>query len=230
MEIKGLQKTTLLDFPERVACIVFLPGCNFRCPFCHNPDLVSNADDIPSIPEKDIMDFLDRRSATLDGVVVTGGEPTLQSQLPVFIHKIKSKGLEVKLDTNGTNPDMLQELVDGRLLDYIAMDIKAPLAKYEKTVMARVDIAKVKQSISIIRDCGVEYEFRSTIVPKLHSQDDVMQMGKELNGSRRFALQQFKPEVTLDASYREMVPYPVSTLKDMAKALKPFFGEVILRT
>ncbi len=207
MLIKGLVKTTLIDYPAKVACTVFLAGCNFRCPYCQNPDLVASYDGLPMIPQEEVFEHLKSRKKWLDGVCVSGGEPTLNKELPEFLRKIKNMKLLIKLDTNGTNPEMLKKLLDEKLLDYVAMDIKAPLERYEEVVKAKVDLEKIKKSVEMIQNSGIAYEFRTTVVPGLLSSEDIAEICNWLRGSKRYYLQQFRPDVTLDASFGKVVPY-----------------------
>jgi pyruvate formate lyase activating enzyme len=228
--IKGLQRTSAVDYPGMISCVVFIAGCNFRCPFCHNPDLV----DTPrtrqaTISERSLLDFLLKRKQWLDGVVITGGEPTIYRELPSLISRIKSLGYLVKLDTNGSNPIMLKSLLSKGLLDYIAMDIKAPLEKYDRVANAKVDKPAIKKSVDIIRKSGISYEFRSTLIPILHSDGDLKEIGKWLEGSERYVLQQFRPNVTLDKSFGKEKPYSDGELRVFAEDLKPLFGEVEVR-
>lgn len=220
MLIKGLVKTTLIDYPAKVACTIFLAGCNFRCPYCQNPDLV-NYDGLPTIPQEEVFEHLKSRKKWLDGVCVSGGEPTLNKELPEFLRKIKSMGFLVKLDTNGTNPEMLKKLLDEKLVDYIAMDIKAPLERYGEVVRAKVNLEKIRQSVEIIQNSGIasaraqdsrtsfaiDYEFRTTVVPTLLGGNDIEKICLWLRGSKRYYLQQFRPDTTLDASFRKVAPY-----------------------
>ncbi|MDI6655275.1 MAG: anaerobic ribonucleoside-triphosphate reductase activating protein [Candidatus Hydrothermarchaeota archaeon] len=214
MLIKGLVKTTLIDYPGKIASTIFLAGCNFRCPYCQNPDLVAGYWELPTISEEEIFGHLKSRKKWLDGVCVSGGEPTLNEELPEFLRKIKSMGFLIKLDTNGTNPEMLKKLLDEKLIDYAAMDIKAPIERYEEVVRARVDLEKIKKSVEIIRNNDVDYEFRTTVVPGLLDSEDIRKICSWLRGSKRYYLQQFRPDVTLDASFRKVAPYkPEEMLK-----------------
>jgi len=207
MLIKGLVKTTLIDYPGKVACVVFLARCNFRCPYCQNPDLVAGYGELPTISEEEVFRHLKSRKKWLDGVCVSGGEPTLNEELPEFLRKIKSLGFLVKLDTNGTNPEMLRKLLDEKLIDYVAMDIKAQLERYEEVVKAKVNLEKIKKSVEIIRSNDVDYEFRTTVVPGLLNSEDIEKICSWLRGSKRYYLQQFRPDVTLDVSFRKVAPY-----------------------
>lgn len=222
MKIKGLEKVTLIDYPEKVACSIFIFGCNFRCPYCHNPELVVD-DGMPEIKENEILQFLEERKSFIDGVCVSGGEPTLNENLPDFLKKIKDIGFSVKLDTNGTNPGMLEQLINAKLVDYIAMDIKSPLEKYEKVVRAEVDLEKIKKSVETIKNSGLEYEFRMTVPPGFFDESDFLKIGKWLNGSKRFYLQQFRGIKTLDKKFVGKKPVSKEELEKFCNILKPFF-------
>lgn len=228
--IKGLQKTSLVDFPPYLACTVFISTCNFRCGFCYNVDLVNDSDKLQEYSEGDIFKFLDKRKNVLDGVCITGGEPTLYGGLKEFISKVKSKGFKVKLDTNGANPKVLKLLIDEKLLDYIAMDIKSSKEKYSKAAGARVDIGKIQESIDLIRNSGVDYEFRTTVVPDFFSEDDAKSIGEWLKGSKKYALQQVViRENMIDPDLRRIRPYDISELEKLKKILASYFEEVEVR-
>lgn len=197
MRIKGVQKTTLIDFPDIIACVVFTPGCNFNCPFCYNEGIVKDSEEFEDIPEGEFFSFLEKRRKVIEGVVVSGGEPTLQKDLPEFLQKVKSMGFKVKLDTNGTNPVMLKELIDSKLVDYFAMDIKGPLEDYEKICGVKVDTEKVKMSVEILKAFAKDFEFRTTALPKFHSKESFEKIAKLVEGSQRFFIQQFVPVDTL---------------------------------
>lgn len=194
MRIGGIQKVSLIDFPGKVSTVVFTQGCNFRCEFCHNPSLVLPEMFDHVIDDGDVLSFLESRKGLIDGVVLSGGEPTTQADLCQFIEKTKKMGFLVKLDTNGTNPDVLSDLYSKNLLDYVAMDIKHTLGKYSTIVGKNTDIQKIQQSISIIMNSGVGYEFRTTIVPKFHSVDDIKQIVSLIDGADCFVLQEFVPD------------------------------------
>ncbi|MBO3769334.1 MAG: anaerobic ribonucleoside-triphosphate reductase activating protein [Candidatus Brockarchaeota archaeon] len=221
MIIKGLQKLTLIDYPGKVACTLFTFGCNFRCPYCHNPELVID-DGSPPIPEDRILRFLNERKNFLNGVCITGGEPTLHTDLPEFIEKIKKMGYSVKLDTNGTNPDMLELLIDRKLVDYIAMDVKAPLEKYDEVVKVKVNISKITRSIEIVK-AFPEHEFRTTVIPELLNREDILTIAGQLKGARRFFIQQFKPSKTLDKAFLEKQAYLVEDLKRIRYEIEKLF-------
>ena len=208
MLIKGLQKLTLLDFPERMACTVFTFGCNFRCPFCHNASLVlsSRADD-SVISEEELFTLLQKRRGMLEGVCITGGEPTLQPDLPDFIRRIKAMGYAVKLDTNGYRPAVLRRLVEAGLLDYVAMDIKNSLPRYGETVgIARFDTAPIEESMDYLMEGRVPFEFRTTLVRGLHTPEDIRAMGRRLAGPEAFFLQTFKDSGDLIAGGEAFTP------------------------
>ncbi len=191
MLIYGLQKMTLLDYPGYVACTVFLNGCDFRCPYCHNFELVDGTAE-PLMDEEKFFAFLGKRKGLLDGVCISGGEPLLHRDIDVFIRKIRKIGYKVKLDTNGYHPDMLDKLIDEGLVDYIAMDIKNSFDKYPVTTgIPKTDTSIIKKSISIIMNSGVDYEFRTTVTGGLHEKDDLEKIGKEIQGAKAYFLQQF---------------------------------------
>lgn len=193
MLIAGLQKLTLLDFPGRTACTLFTYGCNFRCPFCHNSSLVRPGDAFePEYSEDEILDFLKGRRGKLDGICITGGEPLLQKGLEEFMEKIKNEGFLIKLDTNGSFPDRLKGIMERKLCDYIAMDIKNIPEKYGLSAGASVDIAGVKRSVELLKNGSVDYEFRTTVVKELNDMEDFQAIALWLKGSKRYFLQKFK--------------------------------------
>lgn len=180
MKITGLQKMTLLDYPGKVACTVFLGGCNFRCPFCHNSQMLDGSAQ-PVMTEEELFAFLKKRQGLLDGVCVTGGEPTLQPGLPGFLEKIRALGYKVKLDTNGYRPEVLKAVVEQGLVDYVAMDIKNGPQMYAQTAGVELDIEKIEQSILYLVSDRVDYEFRTTVVEPLHSEQDILNMSRWLS-------------------------------------------------
>ena len=204
MKLQGLQKMTLLDYPGRVACTVFLGGCDFRCPFCHNFELVVGP--LPTYMEEDeFFAFLDKRHGLLDGVAITGGEPCLRRDLPDFISRIKEAGFPVKLDTNGAHPAMLRDLLQRNLVDYVAMDVKNSPAKYARTIgLQHIDIAPIDESIQMLKESAIDYEFRTTVVRELHDAEDFEEIGRWISGARQYFLQPFTdrdavPDKTLSA-------------------------------
>jgi len=229
VDIGGLQKTSLVDYPGKVCAVVFLANCNFRCPYCQNPDLINQPDKLPNIPETDLFSLLKTRGKWLDAVCITGGEPCLHAGLPAFAKRVKDGGFLVKLDTNGSNPRMLKQLLDEKLLDYVAMDIKGPIDKYAEIANAPVNLMKIEQSIGIIRNSGIGYEFRTTTLPRLLTEQDMLRIGKWLKGSKRFAIQQFRPINTLDPNYRNEKPYSKQELERFKKLIGPYFDNVEVR-
>ena len=208
MVISGVQKLTLLDFPGRTACTVFFAGCNFRCPFCHNSILVERPEEAGRIPEEEFFDFLKRRKGLLDGVAITGGEPTLNKDLPDFMAKIKEIGYAVKLDSNGTNPDMLSEIIDNNLADYIAMDIKNSKEKY--AVTSGIDdrfMEKVEKSVELLMQNKTDFEFRTTIVKQFHTADDMLKISEWIKGEEKYFIQAFKNSGDLIDPTMEGVSY-----------------------
>lgn len=204
MEIHGLNKTTLLDYPEHVACTIFTGHCNFRCPFCQNGDLVLDPTGQPTIPEEEFFAFLDKRGAMLDGVAITGGEPTLQKDLPEFIDKIKERGLLVKLDTNGARPDILIDLVERGAVDFVAMDIKSSLPSYAKTAgLKAIDTDAIMQSVNYLLADHVPYEFRTTVVKELHDMAEFEGIAALIKGCTNYYLQSYKDN---DAILLHMLP------------------------
>lgn len=230
MTIGGLQKFSLLDYPNHLSAIIFTQGCNFKCQFCYNPMLVV-------VPQKghhfkidDLFAFLKKRIGKLDAVVITGGEPTIHKDLPEFISEIRKLGFLVKLDTNGANPEMIKKLIENKLIDYIAMDIKAPKNKYEKIVGVPVDFNKIKKSVKIIIESGLPYEFRTTIVPGLLIKDDITQIAKIINGADKWYLQQFKSDIDLVNKKMEKVkPYSDRELEEMRDAGRKYVKKCEVR-
>jgi pyruvate formate lyase activating enzyme len=198
MIIGGLQKFSTIDFPEKLAAVIFTRGCNFRCPFCHNFELISEKNSSGDLDQKGVLDFLRRRIGKLDGVVLSGGEPTLHSDLADFILDIKNLGFEVKLDTNGSWPEIIRSLLGKGLLAYIAMDIKHVYAKYTRACGLQIpSIERIKESVSIITNSDIAYEFRTTMVPGIHVVSDALDIAMQLDGAKRFAVQEFMPNKTL---------------------------------
>ena len=230
MLLGGLQKLTLIDYPDHLAATVFTVGCNFCCPFCHNPELVDpqKIKKQPRVLEKEVFDFLATRQGMLEGICITGGEPTLQADLPEFIGKIKNLGYLVKLDTNGSNPAMLENLLNEKLVDYVAMDIKAPLEKYKKVVGPTVSLENIQRSVELTRGAP-DYEFRTTVLPSLHSKKDLLSIGRWLEGAKKFYLQQFRPTKTLKAAYQKEKSFDLEKLVQICNTLRMFFDECGIR-
>lgn len=194
MKIHGFSKLTLLDYPGRLACTIFCGHCNFRCPFCHNASLVLNADDQPDIAPEDIFAFLKKRKGVIEGVAITGGEPTVHKDLPDFIQRLREEtGLAVKLDTNGTNPDMLERLIRDGFIEYAAMDIKTSPDRYAVAAGVRdIDMDKIFRSVEILKEGKIGYEFRTTVVDEIHHDEDMIAIGEWIKGAKAYFLQQYK--------------------------------------
>jgi len=224
MIIGGLQKLTLIDYPGKLAATVFFTGCNFRCPWCYSSELVlpEKIKEQQKIPEKELFSFLKERQGLLEGIVICGGEPTINRDLPKFIKKIKKLGYAVKLDTNGSNSKMLKHLIDKKLIDYVAMDIKLPKEKYIKILKAKVD--DIKESVKILKQSKIDCEFRTTIIPTVLEKQDILKIAKWIEGpSVKYYLQNFRPEKTLDPKFEKIRPYPDKYLLNIQKAISPFF-------
>ena len=228
--IKGIQKTSLIDYPGKIACTLFLGGCNFRCGYCYNSDLVFRPNTIPNIPEEKILSLLFSRRDWLDGVCITGGEPTIHKRLPKLCNKIKELNYEIKLDTNGTNPEMLKELITNKLIDYVAMDIKASLKNYHKVAEASIMTDKIKKSISLIMGSDIDYEFRTTVIPDIITKEEIKQIGRMIKGAKKYFIQQFQcnPK-TVNKKYNNMNSLPKADLNAHKKIAEKYVCKVELR-
>jgi len=228
--IVGFAKTSLLDWDGMIATTIYLQGCNLRCPFCHNPDLVPVSAEVEEAPWEVIEEYLSENSDFLDGVVVTGGEATLNEDLPELIRKIRALGLKVKLDTNGTNPDMLEDLIRAGLLDCVAMDVKGPLdEQYSQVCGIKVDVEDIKRSIHLIMTSGIDYEFRTTVVPHYLNAGDIERMASFIGGAKKYALQRFKNDLTLDKRLGQIEPFSESEMLGMAETARKYVRKVIVR-
>jgi len=228
MKIGGFQKTSLLDYPDRISAIVWASGCNFRCPFCYNTALALGKGNV--FPEEEILSFLSKRKGLVEGVVVTGGEPLMQDDLPLFLAKIKSLGFLVKVDTNGSYPEKLEGLIENHLVDYIAMDVKAPKEKYQQLAGVPVDVSRINASIDLIRQKAPQYEFRTTFVPTLLVKEDIVEIARWLKSADRFYLQQFKRMTpVLSKNLDQVVPYPREYFQETLTAIQPFFKQCSMR-
>ena len=229
LPIKGLEKTSFVDYSPYTVSTIFIGGCNFRCPFCHNPSLVEPGTSV-NLPVEQIIEFAKSRKKWIDGVCITGGEPTLYPDLIDFIERLKKESFLVKLDTNGSNPDLLQELCSKSLVDYIAMDIKNSIDKYDKTAGGPVDIDKIKKSVDIIRNSGIDHEFRTTVVPIFHTKDDIRKIAEWLSGSRRFVIQKFRSDVKLlDTDLEGQSSFSSEELEEFGNILKASVDEVKIK-
>lgn len=228
MNIQGFQKLTLLDYPDHMACTVFTGGCNMRCPFCHNAGLVLRPGENPAFFEEEIYAFLQKRLGILDGVAITGGEPLLQHGLEEFIREVRALGFAVKLDTNGSYPDRLADLIDKGLLDYIAMDIKNSRERYAETVgVPHFDIRPIEQSVALLRASGVPFELRTTVVRELHSAEDIEDLGVWLAGDHAHYLQGFIDSGDLIG--QGMSGYDKNQMQDLVNVLKAYVPKAQLR-
>lgn len=222
MNIGGLQKTSLLDYPDTISAIIWTIGCDFRCPFCYNKDLVLGK--VGTIPEEELLSFLEKRKGMLEGLVITGGEPFMQKDIVQFVEKVKKLGYLIKIDTNGMFPEKLKELIDKKLVDYVAMDVKAPKKKYDKLTDVKTDIKKIEESIEIIKNSKLDYEFRTTFAPGLLTKEDIISIAKWLKGSKRFYLQQFKNDAPLISSkLQNAAPHSKEELVETLNAIKSYF-------
>lgn len=225
--IGGLQKSSLIDYPGKISAIIFTQGCNFACPYCHNPELGAN-EISTSYQAASIIEFLHSRKGKLDAVVITGGEPTLHTGLPEFIKKIKNLGFLVKLDTNGTNPKMLEQLISEKLIDYVAMDIKAPIEKYSDIVCSKVKTDNILKCIEILKNSKVDYEFRTTVVKSQLSRSDFFKIAALIQDAPRYYLQRFFPTKTLDESFLNEQTYSDEEFEEIKCCFKNV-GQVELR-
>jgi len=227
MRIGGLTRCSLIDFPGQMSAIIFTIGCNFRCPYCHNPELVDETADI--IPTEDVLDFLRTRIKQLDGVTITGGEPTMHDDLIPFIKEIKALGFKVKLDSNGTNPEMLEKIINEHLVDYLAMDIKAPFSDYASGVGRPVDIEKIKKSVRLIMSNTIPYEFRTTVVKALLSPEDIINISKDIKGAKKYYLQKFVSTKILNQGFIKKTTYTDEEFKEIQKNAQKYVTECYIR-
>ena len=226
VEIKGLEKFSPKDFPGYISSTVFLGGCNFRCPFCHNSDLVLRPEILPTFPLDYFLSFLDLRKGWLEGICISGGEPLLHDDLETLLILIKDRNLLVKIDTNGSFPSRLEDLIQKKLVDHIAMDVKAPLARYQEVTRAAVNEEDIVRSVEIIKNSGLGYVFRTTLVPGLVGPEDIKIICQMLDGANVFQLQQFVPLNTLDSHYLQKKPYRREEIQGLARISEPYFSEV----
>ena len=226
VEIKGIEKFAPKDFVGFISSTVFLGGCNFRCPFCHNSDLVLRAQALPTYPMDYFISYLDSRKSWLEGICISGGEPLIHDDLEVLLVLIKERNLLVKIDSNGSFPSRLEELLKKELVDYIAMDVKAPLERYQEVTGSKVKEKDIARSIDIVKNSGLEYVFRTTVVPDLIGSEDIKKIGQMLNGAKVYQLQQFVPVKPIDSEYLKKKPYTREVIQEFAKIAEPYFSEV----
>lgn len=231
MRICGIQGISVIDFPGRIASVVFLGGCNFRCPFCHNPELVLRTESQPDISLDDALRTVERRRGLVDGVVVTGGEPLINGEeLFALLRMLRDSGLAVKLDTNGYEIDTLREVLGTGLVDYVAMDVKTSPDKYDAAAGRALDAGRIQDAISAIIGSGIDHEFRTTCVPGLVEMDDVTSIATLLGRNERYVLQQFRTtSAVIDPAYAVAKPHSTDTLRAFADAVRPLVGSMSLR-
>lgn len=226
MLIGGFQKMTVLDFPGKIACILFTYGCNLKCPFCHNASLV--IDDIEEFSQEEIFKYLEKRKGVLDGVCVSGGEPFLQPDIMEFLQKLKNTGLAVKIDTNGTSPEKLRYAVENGLVDYVAMDIKNSKEKYPLTTgIQDIDIGKIEESVKFLLDSDIDYEFRTTVVREYHTEQDMVCIGEWIKGAKNYFLQSFTDSGNLIGE--NLSAHSSDTMRDFERIVRPFVQNIGVR-
>ncbi len=229
--IYGLEKFSLVEWPGKISGVVFTGGCNFRCPFCHNPELIdlqlAEKNRIKPFPWPEIEDFLKEKKSWLDAIIVTGGEPTLHENLPDFFRLIKEMGYLTALETNGSNPEMLKRIIEENLADRIQMDIKSSLTNYGRAIgLKEPPLKKIERSIKLLMKSNLEYEFRTTVVPGLVGEEDITKIGEMIAGAEKIVLQQFRPIKTFDKKYQKALPYTQVDLEKMSEKLKKFVKKI----
>ncbi len=231
MRIGGIQKVSLIDYPGKIAATIFVSGCNFNCGFCYNPELIleENIKNQTPIPQDSIYEFLRKRKNLIDGVVMCGGEPTIYKDLPEVIQKIKKMGFLIKLDTNGSNPRVLEHMFKKNLLDYVAMDIKTSKEKYSLLTGQKKQILNVERSVEILKEHAPNYEFRTTVVPGIVRKEDILKIARWIAPAKKYFLQQYRPQRTLDPAFKEIDPYPLEYLMEIQKIIAPHFDVCQIR-
>ena len=230
MDLRGWVRTSLLDYPEHIATVLFTGGCNLRCPPCHNADLVLRPGELPAVPENEVWEYLARRAGLLDGVVLTGGEPALQPDLLPFLRRLRSLDLDVKLDSNGFFPEVLAAALEEGLVDYVAMDVKAPPEKYALLAgRPGLDLAPLERSMALLRAASIPYELRTTVVPGLLDEHDIVAIARWIAGAPLYVLQPFRPLHTLDPALEQAAPYSSAVLQAMARACAEWVEHVEVR-
>jgi pyruvate formate lyase activating enzyme len=235
LTFKGWQKTSLIEYPGKVATVLFTGGCNFRCPFCYNADLVQRPQELADLPGETVLEYLRTNRGLYQALVIGGGEPTLNAETPEFLAEVKALDLCTGLETNGTNPDMIAGLLKEDLVDYIAMDVKAPLTWEAYRRAAGLNegnrgwIEKIRATLELLKTAKAEIELRCTLVPKIHNREDLLNLARQLQGHRRFVLQQFVPERALDPLYRDEAPFNAETLRELRSQIADLFGSCEVR-
>ena len=231
MKIVGFIRTTMLDWDGMVACTIYLPECDFRCPYCHNKSIVLEPEKADELDDEKIFNFMEENKDFLDGAVISGGEPTLHKDLKDLIKRIRKIGLKIKLDTNGYHPDVLEDLIGAGYIDKVAMDIKAPLTneRYSAVAGTNIDVELLRRSIKIIMDSGIDYEFRTTCSPVLIKPEDIDLIGKEIDGAKNYNIQQFRPKTCLDDRLEVIDPYKEEVILQMAETARKYARNVRVR-
>jgi len=234
MEIKGFVDISLSDWDGKVSSVMFLPSCNMRCPFCYNKSLVLHPEKMPTISQEEVGNYLETNRKWIDGIVLTGGEPTLHEDLSVLCEKIKKMGFEVKVDTNGTNPAMINGLIKNRLVDHVALDVKAPLITEKYSIASGVNanlfLQKIRQTIHILLSDAVEYEFRTTVIPTLHQTEDIEKICQTIKGCKKYALQNLKSNTeTINPKYQDLKPFSKTQMDNFLQAAKKIVSNTTLR-
>lgn len=234
LPIVGWQKTSLIDYPQRISSILFTPGCNFRCPYCHNSQLVLDPSSLEPVPEEIIWAHLEKRRHLLDGIVITGGEPTLHGdQLTEFIKQAKEMGYLVKLDTNGSHPQILRNLIGEKLIDYVAMDLKTSFNEYPNLAGSQIDIDSLKESIALLKESAhwklIDLEFRTTLHPSLHTEEIFQEMVQEITNAPLYSLQTFRKEITLDKGYQATQPFTETQMNHFLKLGQAYVKKCLVR-
>jgi pyruvate formate lyase activating enzyme len=222
MNIKGLHKTSLIDYPGKICSIIFTGGCNLRCKYCHNPELACDSCNLKTLTNDDALSFMKKRCSLIDGISISGGEPTLAKNLFDFIRSVKDIPLAVKIDTNGLNPDVIDHLIQNRLLDYVAIDIKTSPEKYELLTNRKVDFSLIVRTVELVRASGVDYELRTTCIPSFVTLEDFVSIKVEIGHVKQYFIQQFINDVTLDPSLSNCEPYPLSVLYSFRNFVRSF--------
>jgi len=227
MKILGQVKSSFIDYPGHAATVIFIGGCNFACDYCHNPAIVKNIGE--ELSQKDFFAFLEKRKRFLDGVCITGGEPTLHKEVYQLVKDIKNMGYKVKLDTNGTNPEMIGKLLDEKLIDFIAMDIKGPFSKYESIIKRELNIDSISKSIDILMNSEVEYEFRTTIHKEIISKKDIKEIAENIKGSKKYSIQNFRQTKLILNQKENFTSYEDHELDEMKHEIKDLINKVVIR-
>jgi len=229
MNFKGFIETSFVDWDSKICSVIFTPGCNFRCPFCFNQELVLDPDSLDNVPEQMIFDFLEKQKDFIDGICITGGEPTILSNLPDFCKRVKEKGFLVKLDTNGTNPNVLKELIDKKIVDYMAMDLKCPWNDYPKFVGVAIDAEKIKESTQLLMNSGIDYEFRTTVVPSLHTKEVFEKTVSQIKGAKKYCIQKFQPGHCIDPVFDKEKKQSDEEMEEFAVISRKYVKKVKIR-